>query len=109
MASACGAADVLEALGVVIDLGPAGVLQQPAGRREDHGVEVVAVRDEGRDDVIVGRGIGHVHALDVHDPISGHFTLEVTSPGLERTLRTPPVIASASESFEPTCFSIAAE
>ncbi|HUS61652.1 MAG TPA: ribosome maturation factor RimP [Acidimicrobiales bacterium] len=28
-------------------------------------------------------------ALDVHDPISGHFTLEVTSPGLERTLRTP--------------------
>jgi ribosome maturation factor RimP len=28
-------------------------------------------------------------ALDVHDPISGHFTLEVSSPGLERTLRTP--------------------
>ena len=28
-------------------------------------------------------------ALDVHDPISGHFTLEVTSPGLERALRTP--------------------
>ena len=28
-------------------------------------------------------------ALDEHDPISGHFTLEVSSPGLERVLRTP--------------------
>jgi len=28
-------------------------------------------------------------ALDEHDPISGHFTLEVSSPGLERQLRTP--------------------
>jgi ribosome maturation factor RimP len=28
-------------------------------------------------------------ALDVHDPISGHYTLEVSSPGLERQLRTP--------------------
>lgn len=27
--------------------------------------------------------------LDHHDPIPGHYTLEVTSPGLERTLRTP--------------------
>jgi ribosome maturation factor RimP len=27
-------------------------------------------------------------ALDEHDPISGHFTLEVSSPGLERVLRT---------------------
>jgi ribosome maturation factor RimP len=27
--------------------------------------------------------------LDEADPISGHYTLEVTSPGLERTLRTP--------------------
>lgn len=27
--------------------------------------------------------------LDHHDPIAGHYTLEVTSPGLERTLRTP--------------------
>jgi len=26
--------------------------------------------------------------LDEHDPISGSYTLEVTSPGLERTLRT---------------------
>ena len=28
-------------------------------------------------------------ALDRHDPIPGHYTLEVSSPGLERPLRTP--------------------
>jgi len=28
-------------------------------------------------------------ALDEHDPIDGRYTLEVSSPGLERTLRTP--------------------
>ena len=28
-------------------------------------------------------------ALDEHDPIAGHYTLEVSSPGLERQLRTP--------------------
>ena len=28
-------------------------------------------------------------ALDEADPIDGRFTLEVSSPGLERTLRTP--------------------
>lgn len=27
--------------------------------------------------------------LDVHDPIPGRYTLEVSSPGLERRLRTP--------------------
>ena len=27
--------------------------------------------------------------LDHHDPIPGHYTLEVTSPGIERALRTP--------------------
>ncbi len=27
--------------------------------------------------------------FDFHDPIPGHYTLEVSSPGLERTLRTP--------------------
>jgi ribosome maturation factor RimP len=27
--------------------------------------------------------------LDQHDPVPGHYTLEVTSPGLERQLRTP--------------------
>jgi ribosome maturation factor RimP len=28
-------------------------------------------------------------ALDEADPITGHYTLEVTTPGLERTLRVP--------------------
>lgn len=28
-------------------------------------------------------------ALDEHDPITGQYTLEVSSPGLERPLRTP--------------------
>lgn len=28
-------------------------------------------------------------ALDEHDPIAGQYTLEVSSPGLERQLRTP--------------------
>lgn len=29
------------------------------------------------------------HALDDADPVAGSYTLEVSSPGLERTLRTP--------------------
>jgi ribosome maturation factor RimP len=29
------------------------------------------------------------HALDEHDPIPGRYTLEVSSPGVERPLRTP--------------------
>jgi len=28
-------------------------------------------------------------ALDEHDPIAGHYPLEVSTPGLERPLRTP--------------------
>ena len=34
-------------------------------------------------------------ALDEADPIAGAYTLEVTSPGLERTLRTPAHFARA--------------
>jgi ribosome maturation factor RimP len=34
-------------------------------------------------------------ALDEADPIAGSYTLEVTSPGLERTLRTPAHFAAA--------------
>ncbi len=33
--------------------------------------------------------------LDEHDPIPGHFTLDVSSPGLERKLRTPVHFARA--------------
>lgn len=34
--------------------------------------------------------------LDAHDPISGHYTLEVSSPGLDRVLRTPEQFARFS-------------
>jgi ribosome maturation factor RimP len=34
-------------------------------------------------------------ALDVADPIPGHYTLEVSSPGLERSLRRPEHFAGA--------------
>jgi ribosome maturation factor RimP len=33
--------------------------------------------------------------LDLNDPIDGHFTLDVSSPGLERKLRTPAHFRSA--------------
>src|SRR5262245_45811835 len=33
--------------------------------------------------------------LDHADPIPGHYTLEITSPGLERVLRTPAHFAGA--------------
>jgi ribosome maturation factor RimP len=36
---------------------------------------------------IVSRQVSAV--LDVEDPIPGHYTLEVSSPGLDRPLRTP--------------------
>lgn len=56
---------------------------------------------EGDDDTPAPRGPGITldvlalatrlisRELDHSDPIPGHYTLEVTSPGLERTLRTP--------------------
>lgn len=48
----------------------------------------------GREGGVDMEAIGEItrrvsRALDEHDPISGHYTLEVSSPGLERTLRTP--------------------
>lgn len=44
------------------------------------GVDIDAIAD-------VTRAVSR--ALDEHDPIAGAYTLEVSSPGLERTLRTP--------------------
>jgi ribosome maturation factor RimP len=40
-------------------------------------------------DQVAGATRAISHLLDEVDPISGSYTLEVTSPGLERTLRTP--------------------
>ena len=36
--------------------------------------------------------------LDQHDPVPGRYTLEVTSPGVERTLRTPATSTGKSAS-----------
>ena len=39
---------------------------------------------------VIGRLTREIsHLLDEEDPIAGHYTLEVSSPGLERTLRRP--------------------
>ncbi len=46
-------------------------------------------------DVISRLARGISHALDEHDPIPGNYALEVSSPGLERRLRTPAHFAGA--------------
>jgi ribosome maturation factor RimP len=40
-------------------------------------------------DIIAGLTRDISHLLDEHDPLPGRYTLEVSSPGLERPLRTP--------------------
>jgi ribosome maturation factor RimP len=67
------------------------VVEQPIGDRP------VEDRSEPAPDAPGGVGMDAItpltraisRALDEHDPIDGHFTLEVSSPGLERILRTP--------------------
>lgn len=57
---------------------------------EQHG-PVVRITVEGPDvdlDVLAGLTRAISLALDEHDPIPGRYTLEVSSPGLERPLRT---------------------
>ena len=59
---------------------------------EHHGgvVRVLVDADGGIDlDVIARLSRSISRALDEHDPIPGRYTLEVSSPGLERPLRTP--------------------
>jgi ribosome maturation factor RimP len=55
----------------------------------------------------VSRAVSEV--LDAEDPVPGHFTLEVSSPGLDRPLRTPahfaayvgePVFAELAQAVE---------
>jgi ribosome maturation factor RimP len=63
---------------------PAGTL--PADPAERRGVDIAAITR-------VSRAVSR--ALDEADPIQGHYSLEVSSPGLERPLRTPAHFAGA--------------
>jgi ribosome maturation factor RimP len=59
-------------------------------------LRVVLDRPEGLDlDALSDATRAVSRALDEADPIPGHYTLEVTSPGLERALRTPQHFARA--------------
>jgi len=53
-------------------------IDRPAGAEEGLDLEAIA---------LASRLIGQ--ELDHEDPMGGHYTLEVTSPGLERSLRIP--------------------
>lgn len=64
-------------LSVVVDQRPSGE-REPGGGRS--GVDLGALTK-------VTRAVSR--ALDEADPITGHYSLEVSSPGLERPLRTP--------------------
>ncbi|MCE9623154.1 MAG: ribosome maturation factor RimP [Actinomycetia bacterium] len=54
------------------------VLDTPVGSAAGVDLDTIALATR-----LIGREFDH------HDPVPGHYTLEVTSPGLERTLRTP--------------------
>ncbi|MBI4883820.1 MAG: ribosome maturation factor RimP [Actinobacteria bacterium] len=53
-------------------------IDTPAGSTAGVDLDTIALATR-----LIGREFDH------HDPIPGHYTLEITSPGLERTLRTP--------------------
>ena len=57
-----------------------GLLRVTVERADGTSIDIDAIAKATR---IVSR------ELDVHDPIPGQYTLEVSSPGLERPLRTP--------------------
>jgi ribosome maturation factor RimP len=65
----------------------------------EHSGSALRVTIEGKDGVdldVIARATRLISAaLDEHDPIPGAYTLEVSSPGLERPLRTPHHFAGA--------------
>jgi ribosome maturation factor RimP len=79
----------IEALGFeLVDIevareGRGGVLRIFIDRRAEDSAAAVTVDDCAR----VSRAVSEV--LEIHDPIKGHYTLEVSSPGFDRILRTP--------------------
>jgi ribosome maturation factor RimP len=64
----------------VVDVELAGATLRVTVDRPEGGIDLDAVAEATR---VVS------DLLDRHDPIPGRYTLEVSSPGLERTLRTP--------------------
>ena len=59
-------------------------------------LEVTVTRPGGVDlEALTGANRALSAWLDENDPIPGHFTLDVSSPGLERKLRTPDHFARA--------------
>jgi ribosome maturation factor RimP len=78
----------IEALGFeLVDVefareGRGGVLRIFIDRRAEDSAAGVTVEDCARTSHAVSE------VLEVHDPIKGHYTLEVSSPGFDRILRT---------------------
>ena len=68
-----------------VELG-GGLLRVTVERADGASIDLAAIAEATR---IVSR------ELDVHDPVPGRYTLEVSSPGLERPLRTPAHFARA--------------
>src|SRR5215217_524689 len=59
-------------------------------------LRVLVDREGGVDLAVLGEVTRAVsEALDAEDPVPGRYTLEVSSPGLERKLRTPEHFAAA--------------
>jgi ribosome maturation factor RimP len=79
----------LEALGYeLVDIefareGRGGVLRIFIDRPASESDAAISVDDCAR----VSHAVGEI--LEVNDPIKGHYTLEVSSPGFDRILRTP--------------------
>ncbi|HTT86186.1 MAG TPA: ribosome maturation factor RimP [Acidimicrobiales bacterium] len=64
--------------------------------RRERVLRVVVDRDGGVDlEAVAGATRAVSAALDRHDPVPGRYTLEVSSPGVERPLRTPAHFARA--------------
>ena len=59
-------------------------------------LRVTVDKDGGLDIGVIGKLTRQIsHLLDEEDPIAGEYTLEVSTPGLERALRSPEHFAKA--------------